>query len=617
MSEKSMLEVRKGYTWRSILALLYCVVVFEPVMIWLNLMTGGLVLLAIQWPAMLLFVELARLTGHPLSKQESTVIYLGAGVANNFVLPMNLLYALYYRNSGIARMFGIAEHIPTFYAPPTPVLLSRTFFDPAWIYPVTIALASWSLFVLCDLSLAFIGRQIFIKAEKLPFPLQQPIAAATTAMVERQPKRMRILGACSIAGLIYGLLAYGIPSTVGAYGYIFQPIPVPWIDLNPVLHKVIRGASFGIATDLVILANGLIIPRPVVIAIFVTSFIVSMVINPILVMQGISQFSQEFFEGMSIQDIMQRSTLFFWANPIIGIAIGIGVMPLLRHPNVFISSIKTLVRGRGEGRFPLWITLLPFIGGTLALTLLLYYLVPGFPIHILLLLNMGWSFVYFLTTARASGIAMPVTIPYVRELALMASGYPGYDIWFAPIYTMPTDYTSSFKVCDLTDTDPMDFVKTVLLVAPLAILFGFVFINSFWTVAPIPSATYRGVFIMWPVQASMQTVFISRFPGVFNPILILGSFVLTSIMYVVMDLFGLAAASVGLAVGVISSVPVATTLFIGAMLGKALEKILGKTWLNEYRAVIIAGLALGEALGILLGTAGAVIIRSMYGIMMY
>jgi len=618
MGKKSDIEIERGFTWRSILALIYCVIVFEAVMIYIYLMTGGLVLLAISWPAMILFAELSRLAGRPLSKQEATVIYLGAGVANNYIFAMNLLYALYYRNSGIAKSFGIAEHIPSFYAPATPeAALLRTFFHPAWIYPITVMLVTWWLMVLCDLSLAFIGRQIFIRTEKLPFPLQQPIAAAITTVAERQPMRMRILASCSIVGLIYGLLAYGIPSTVSAYGYTFQPIPVPWIDLNTQLHKLIRGASFGIATDLVMIANGLIIPFPVVIAIFITSFIVYMVINPLLVMQGISQFSQEFFEGMSISDIMQRSTLFFWANPIIGIAVGIGVMPLIRHPNIFVNSIKTLVKSKSEGGFPLWVTILPFIGGSLALTLLVHYLVPAFPIYILLLLNMGWSFIYFLTTARASGVAMPVTIPYVKELSLMASGYPGYDIWFAPIYTMPTDYTSAFKVCDLTDTNPMDFVKTVLVVAPLSLLFGFIFLNSFWQAAPIPSAFYKGVFIMWPVQASMQTVFISRCPGIFNPILILGSFILISIIYIVTDLLGLAAASVGVAVGVATAVPIATTLFIGAMLGKALEKIVGKEWLREYRAVIIAGLALGEALGILLGTAGAVILRSMYGVMMY
>lgn len=65
--------------------------------------------------------------------------------------------------------------------------------------------------------------------------------------------------------------------------------------------------------------------------------------------------------------------------------------------------------------------------------LLVWYLVPQAPMYILIPFFFLWSFFETIVSTMMIGMTgMGFQTPYLREILIYSSGYPGYDIWFAP-----------------------------------------------------------------------------------------------------------------------------------------------------------------------------------------
>ncbi len=624
MAEKTS-KAESGLTWRSFLALVYIIVVFQPANIWLFLMTGSVTLYTgVQWATLLLLVNLGRLSGRPLTKQEATIIYLGAWLSGQFGLflsgiPANggFIYQAWFKNSPQARFFNLEKHIPYFYAPQSfEPWITRTFFQPEWI-PVMIA--SFSFIVAgaaTDITLGLLAREMYVEIEKLPFPMAQPVAEAVVSMAEVERDRLRVMSIFITLGLAYGTLAYAVPLILGAWGLPFSVIPIPWADLNKYLHPFIPGISMGIGTDLIVFSTGFMIPFHVCLAMFISSFAIHSIGNMILVSQKLTVFGQTWTAGMSIAESWQRSLMYAWAGPLIGIAIAVGIVPLIRRPQALVGLGRTL-RGKSRAglKVPLYIMLAPWLIGTVGLSIVDYMFAPDMPIWFFLLINVFWSFSYILITGRASGVAMHVSIPYVREMAIIASGYSGYDAWFVPMHVTPGDWVTMYKICDLTETHPISFAKAMALVWPIALFFGFLYTQDFWRIAPIPSASYPGANIYWPAAGTLQGLFISRPEGIFQPLWIVYGFAVTAVIYIALDLVLPAMASAlvtGVAVGGFTPIPSALLILIGAIIGRVISHTIGETWWNRYRAVCAAGISLGEGVVAVIGTAISLVIKSLW-----
>jgi len=610
--------LKEPFDWRPFLAILYSIFVFQPALIWIYLQTFNITLVSgVIWATLLLFVELSRLSGRPLSRQEASVIFIGSGIVTTFIIPVTWTYQIYLRNSPISNVFHIQEEIPPFYAPASSRLWeTRTFLDSEWFFPITVSIAFYILNIITNLSTGLLTFHIFWKTERLDFPVHRVGGEACIVLTEREPDKLQAFALCSLVGLLYSAIQYTVPFITEALGFHWRAIPIPWIDLNNYVQLVLPGASFGVGTDILSISWGFIIPFNVVISMFFGSFAFYFIGNALLIHLGLTQFSEIYRYGMNIATAWQRSMLYAWASPIIGIAAGIGVIPLIQKRDIVRKATSAMSKGKGAN---LWFLLAGFLGGTIGSTALALYLAPTFPAWPLLLVSTGWSFIFVLACARSFGVTgVGFDIPNINYFAYLASGYTGYDIWFVPVVVETSgggaSWCAQFVMADIPGTSPRRLLKPWLLSLPIALMMAFVWVSSFWKLAPIPSHVYPGADIYYPAQAIIQSLWITRSLETFRPLWITMGFILSSVILLIIDYLHFPISMVGVAAGSISPIPATVAIMIGALIGKVLRanRLLGKENFEKYRVMMVAGIAAGESIAVVIGSAIVIIIRSLW-----
>jgi hypothetical protein len=481
----------------------------------------------------------------------------------------------------------------------------RSFAYPEWIIPILLTIVTAILTRITDFSMGLLTIQLYSEVEKLPFPMARPGAEACLTLAERDRSKMKIFTFSALIGAIYAIFLYGFPIVTGGAAQI---LPIPWFDFNNIMEMVLPGGSFGVATDITAFASAFVIPPDVLVYTILGSFAFYLVGNPIMVQMGIFK---EWTQGFSLTLTYQRSVLYIWSGPIIGLALAAALMPLLRHPEFLTRTFRSLRRlpeaSRRAGFLPLTTIMLLYLVSRSAMVAISSILVPAFPIWILILITIVLPFVMTLVSARAiAETGFTVEIPYVREVAILGSGYEGIDIWFAPIAvgTGGAGWCNAFKICLLTETKPSSMIKAYFIAAPLAWLMSFVYVSAFWSIAPIPSMMYPWTVITWPINAVYQNLWVTRMLEVFRPIWILTSFSTAAIIYLVADQIRFPFSLIGLVAGTGMPIPNAVSLAIGLLTSKMFERVFGKEWWLKYRAVILAGLIGGE--GIVIGFAATI-----------
>lgn len=620
---KLMNRCRGKESLRSLLTpILYAILVLQPVCVWLYLVTYNIGIIAsVQWATLILAVEISRLSGRRFRKDLAAIVFLVSSLAySSPLLWLNLLYAIYYKNSPIVKMFGIYNAIPPFYAPLDPdTWLMRELFDWSWLLPILIFLFSQALSISASISLGLIVWRLYGETEMLPFPLQKPIADGIVTLIERGTEKLKIFALSALISTGYVTLLYGIPFIAQTFGYTVEIIPIPWIDLNKYIHHAFPGASFGVGTDIVLLAAGFMLPLTVTLSMLAGSMALFFFGNWFLVSRGLGTFAEQWVPGMSISMSWQRSILFNWMSPLIGIMIAIGLAPLILRPKQFLGilRVKSL-----EGTSKVLKLLMIYVASALGSVALTYILAPDLPIWVSVLLSVPWSLLVGIGITRVIGLTgLMVSVPYIKEITLSAINYTGYRGWFAPLYVLgptcpPAEWCTWFKVCDLTGASKRSLIKTWLIFFPVSLIYAFVVIARFWKIAPIPSAMYPGVSIFWPVQASFQSMWISRSFRLFHPELALYSFLTVTGLYVAFELLHIPIPVAALAGGCMVPVPYAFTMMIGSIVGKVLERVFGAKFWRENRATVVAGITLGEGLVVMVA-AGIVMITKAASLMPY
>jgi len=620
------LEEKSGFTLRSYLAIVYAIVVFMPAIVYMYLTTFFVSLIGgVMWTTVILFSEFSRMFGKPLTKQEAGTIFVGVTVTNVFLQPLLLLYQLYFRHSPITSSFGMMGYVPEFYSPSSVFpWKTRTFFDPAWYLPLFLFTINLVCILVSNITLGLLARELFIEKEKLDFPAMRIGAEACITLTERQPDRLRVFGFATFVGIIYSFILYTIPFIARSIGYEFAAIPIPWLDWNFYIHRVFPGASLGLATELVTITMGWIIPFNAVVSMFIGSFAIYFIGNFILIEMGITKFAEEWRFGMDISTSWQRSLLYSWVSPILGMLIAAGVLPILRYRHFFVDAMRSMMGAKGEVKpvVPLWVLMGGFVAAGGISIFINHMLVPDFPIWVLALLALGWNFVYVLVCSRAAG-EVGVTfdfsignVPYLNQIVYGATGYRGYDIYFAPLIMETSggapSFVQNFRVMQLTNTTPLSFVKIWLASIPLAFLVGFIYVANFWRMAPIPSAVYRGTEIAWPVTAIFQNLLITRSVTAFRPLWLIGGFVITSALYLVFDFTKIPVSMIAISAGAMTPLPNALGMFVGAIVGKVAPRFLGREWWQKYNVMITAGFTMGLGMAVVVGSAAAMIVKSMW-----
>ena len=627
---------KSGFTWRSVMAIIFSAIFLTPVVIFSNLLgVGGEIDIAV-YITLLFFTEIFMFFHKPLTQQEISLIYCTAwlpiGTMSGAMIFLGYLYNGYFAQSPIAAMFkdpltgqSIRELVPWWYAPSyhSDVYVIRTFFDYDWLGPIIISLSSMILSLLMTVALAMIIINLYIEVESLPFPLANVDASICKTLGDREPFRMKALMIGAVIGLFYGTILFAIPTiSAGVFGVEARVLPIPWIDLNSYIERILPGASLGIATDLLPYVWGPNFPFDILISMVLGSFAVWFFGNALaLNLPYFPEWQREWTPGMSVSLIFQRATLWVWASPQIGFTLAVAAFSIIKYRKPLLRAIKSMrlltASAKTAGYFPLKISILMYLVGSLGSVGLFMYLIPDFPLWILLLMFVGYPFITAIVAGRIMGeTSFQVSIPYAWQGAILASGYPKPEVWFAPVPVTAGEQAVGqmymVKILTLTNTRPGDFFKSLIIIFPLSVVASFVYVSLFWTIAPIPSVFYPSTVINWPVQAAIQGLWVSRQLNVFKPNLIMGGFILILLIASILNFIPSIPFSIAAFVGgTFQTVPVPLAMLIGYLFGRYVISKKIRNW-DNIKASIAGGVTLGEGMSIVLAASAVIVAKSLW-----
>jgi hypothetical protein len=626
-------EFQSGLTRTSVMAILYTIFIFIPAYIYLTLMTGGTAGIPVAWFTLLLWVELGKLSGRIITKQEATIIYLITTA--EMIFPLGLVQLSWYVTSPIATQLDIGGFVPYWAAPPASVgiMQLRTFLNSAWIPPIAVAVVTLIVSFLLNNGLGLFAREAYIETERLYFPIGQMEGTALTVVTGKDERPIRILGLLAIVGFAWGLVVYALPfimqATTGTYT---QLVPIPWIDMNSQVEAWhLYGANLGIFTDISPYTTGLIVGFPVTLGIFIGSFAVwffgSWIVQTNWAAWGLPDTHNVYgpgfwVPGASIQWNWSRSLLYFWVSIWIGIALAVGIAPIIRHPGRLRDAFSSLLKPKAK-RFTEPISpMLPLAliaGGLGGGVILFILLVPNFVMANLWIIPF-MIFMPFLTTFVLSRMIGETgvgsfDVGNLTNLLYYGSGYSGVDVWFAPNIAVcqGSGWLYWFKVGELTETKSNSIYKAFWLLLPVALVVGYIYVELFWRLAPIPSGRYPGAQIYWDIWATTTSVWIKgRVTGLFHLDWLFLSFIAGTGIYLALDLLHVPVSFVSIGVGAGTITPAALSIFIGGCIALILRRIFGKEWYDRHKMLMAAGLLIGEGLAVTLSVAMALIINSVW-----
>jgi len=244
-----------------------------------------------------------------------------------------------------------------------------------------------------------------------------------------------------------------------------------------------------------------------------SSVFCQIVLNPILQRNG---FFPTWRHGMGTIDTQLSTNLDFWMSITIGISIVvalIGIATVIKSAATSRSQMRERRVGLytpppGRGDFPISVALGAWLVATLGYIIMAHRLVPAFPLAILIGFGLIYSPIISYVNARMFGLtSVGVGLPYLREAAILKSGYNKLDIWFAPIPINDMGgVAQKFREVELTGTKFTSILKAEAFMFPIMLGGGFLFWSFFWHTSPIPSPQFPYAQKFWPLQSTMQTI---------------------------------------------------------------------------------------------------------------
>jgi hypothetical protein len=602
-----------GFTWRALLALLTAAVLFIPVSLYLNLLSGALSPAIAVTVIAILFAELTRFFGTPLTKQELFVIYSGVAVMASTLPPYYwLVYRIFYVTTPITQYFlidgvPINQLVPTWLAPPigSPVYELRTLLHPDWLAALAVTVLSFSFFAMAEIGLAIMFTYIFVREERLPYPLAQVEASLINVLIERKESDLSIYILGLVAGVIYAFMTYA--------GYLFGVplLPLPWFDFVWLTEKYIPGALIGVATDPFTLGLGMVLPLKVAGATLVGSLAIWVVTNTIFTSNPnfFPLWYSEYYRGMTIGAIYQRTFQRIWISPQFGFILGIALALIISYRRTFAKSIRIFIRAivrPQESELPLRFALTLFLVSSLGSVALFAVLVPGFELWVAVLTSLGLSFFIAMVAARSLGeVGYFPPIPWPWQVIVYFTPYKGYSGWvYSPYINLGyTGYLSQLgKVSYLTETRPTHYFLSVAIAFSLIGVVGLLAMDFFWRLSSIPSNVYPFTMIYWPIYATNDSLFATRQISVIPEHIGVGALATLALvaLEIVTRRLPFALPTFPVALGFFIIPPYAFTILIGSIIANLIiARSFGKQRWNTSKNFFIAGFFSG--LGITVG----------------
>ena len=640
---------------KAILGGLFVGIVMTPASMYMQLVTGSDIGPAAQWVTIILFLEVARRSFTQLSRPEIYILYYMAGATLVHTGPgQGLLWQQFLVQSEEMRKFGIADKIPSWYAPSSPDVLGlRSFFNPAWYVPIALVGLSMLLARLDNFGLGYLMYRLTSDVEKLPFPMAPVGAAGVTALADasngRESWRWRVFSFGAMLGMAFAVVYLALPAVTGAFfPEQISIFPVPFKDLTGNTERLLPATPVMLSFDLGLLILGMVLPFWAMVGSF-AGLVLGMIGNPILYHAGILR---NWSPGSGAIRTINSNTLDFYFSFGLGLTLAIAFIGFFQ---VFASLAAARRAGNrsgereswltrlkpppGRGDIRIWAAVLIYVG-TMSVTigtayLLLRHAHDADPLGTspitwtLLAVFVFYGFVYTpiisYVSARMEGtIGNAVNVPFVREATFILTGYRGAAIWFAPFpannYGSATLY---FRKTELTGTKISSMLKAELFILPVAFISTVVFSQFIWKIAPVPSQSFPYTETMWEAIAFRSGLMMSAtmpggnygpFAEAFHWSYLLTGFGIAVGMFGVLRLFGLPILLVyGLIRGLDQAAPhVIIPQFLGGLLGRYyFARRFGEMW-KQYIIVFYAGYAAGTGLVMMLALGVVFVSKSVF-----
>jgi hypothetical protein len=301
---------------------------------------------------------------------------------------------------------------------------------------------------------------------------------------------------------------------------------------------------------------------------------------------------------------------------------------VVTHRKSFAASCREnwtilFTNNKARGDFSVYIALAIYLFETFAWIGLGYYLIgPRYPWMLLTFYAVVYTPLFSYATAKMTGlVGRGLNIPYLRELTILATGYQGAAIWFAP---MPIQNvggeTQGFRVLELTGTKITSQIKTLVLTLPIVVVASFFTAEILWRMAPVPSSAYPWTERMWEMNLRNWAVIYtstleggSQFLEALHGNYIVWGLVAGSSILGVLTVLGLPVMFIFGALGGLSQVSPGTMFcgLLGAVVGKFYFRRKYKDMWLKYMTVVLAGFGCGMGIISMVGMAFTVITRML------
>ncbi len=613
-------EFAEGFGIKAVLAGLFAALVVLPGSMFMWLMLGQDLGQPAVWVTLIIFLEIAKRCRTKLTRQEMFIIWsvtfgvLGSAMGQG----MNFIWMQYFVRSDAAAQFEITNQIPYWVAPPpdSQAYLTKNLLHRDWwtaLELMGLLIIWWRLALL---SLGYVMFRITSDVERLPFPLAPIAARGVTALAESEEEtwRWRCFSVGSTIGIAFGLLYVAVPTLTQVL--LRKPLyllPVPFYDLTTKLQNVpwFRAVPLAISTNLGALMWGFVLPFWMLVGSFAAGVLGRLVVNPFLYHYRVLTMWEP---GMDYIETGLANQFDFWLSFAIGTAIAVALLGFYTALSRVIRSRKsraatdggTFAPPKGRGDLPLSIAIL-FYGATTAwLVMLGHWLVPKFPIWILIAFGFGYTPLMSYVSSRLAGLTgYTLGIPYAKQAAFVLSGYKGVDIWFAPVPLADVSAgVTSFRQVELTGTKFGSYLKAQLFLLPLAVAAGLFFWSFLYRISAIPE-DYPYAMRFWPRDATLQAFWMTATTtgNEFFMKAIKWKFIAAGasyglVVYPIMRLLGAPTLFLyGTIQGLVADPAMAMPTFAGALLGRYyMQKVFGRERWSEFTPVLAAGFAAGMGL---------------------
>ncbi|MGF1655491.1 MAG: peptide transporter [Verrucomicrobiales bacterium] len=527
-----------GFNWLSLMGALFIAFVMIPGSIYMGLLAGEQNIgPAAQWVTVILFLEVARRAQRNLKKPEIFTLFFMAGAAMQ--LPFSgLIWHQYYMQSDAALAYGIAEHLPDWFAPPadSESYALRTFFHPDWLPVIFLVIFSTFFGQLSNLVLGYGLFRLTSDIEKLPFPMAPIGAQGMTALAEdvdetnagtnERSWRWRVFSIGGAIGLFFGAIYLGLPTITGMItGTPIMIFPIPFVDLTDKTQGILPAVATGITWDLGNLIIGMVLPFFAMLGSFI-GLLMTFVANPILYE---FQILNSWLPGDNLVVTTFKNNIDFYFSFTIGVSLAIAIAGFWE---VYVGMKKRARQARdksmvintsappGRGDIKPWIIIGCYFFVTAAYITVSGFLIGWHPGVMIALLFFGFVYTPLISyvTARLEGIAgQVVEIPMIREASLILSGYQGVKVWFLPLPVANYGImTVQYRMAELTGTKFISLWKTKLVLYPIILGSSILFASFIWSLAEVPSSVYPFAQKMWELEAMNRSIIYSATLGEYS-----------------------------------------------------------------------------------------------------